>query len=98
MRSVIVRLVRALIVAGLALACAAPALAKSYTAERFDVLVRVQPDGTLDVTETVLFRFDDGTFREVWRDIPTRRTDGVEFISAEMDGQRLPPGTEIGTA
>jgi len=76
---------------------ASPAAAKSYSAERFDSIVRVLQDGTLDVTETVVFRFEDGTFREVFREIPLRRTDGIEVIRAEMQGQRLPFGNEPGT-
>src|SRR3990170_1234256 len=76
---------------------ASPAAAKSYSAERFDSIVRVLPDGTLDVTETVVFRFEDGTFREVFREIPVRRTDGIEVVRAEMEGQPLPRGTESGT-
>jgi hypothetical protein len=76
---------------------AAPAAAKSYSAERFDSVVRVLPDGTLDVTETVVFRFEDGTFREVFREIPRRYTDGIEIVSAAIQGQRLPFGTEQGT-
>jgi hypothetical protein len=78
--------------------CASPAVAKSYSADRFDSTVRVLPDGTLDVTETVVFRFEDGTFREVFREIPARRTDGIEVIRAEMQGEALPFGTESGTA
>ena len=71
-------------------ACARPAVAKSYSADRFDSTVRVLPDGTLDVTETVVFGFEDGTFREVFREIPARRTDGIEVIRAEMQGVPLP--------
>jgi hypothetical protein len=80
------------------LACASPAAAKSYSADRFDSTVRVLPDGTLDVTETVVFRFQDGTFREVFREIPARRTDGIDVIRAGMQGEPLPFGTEPGTA
>jgi Predicted membrane protein (DUF2207) C-terminal domain/Predicted membrane protein (DUF2207) N-terminal domain len=72
--------------------------AKSYSAERFDSVVRVLPDGTLDVTETVVFRFEDGTFREVFREIPLRRTDGIEVVGADIQGRRLPFGNETGTA
>src|SRR5687768_9277925 len=78
-------------------AFARPAAAKSYSADRFDSVVRVLPDGTLDVTETVVFRFTDGTFKEVFREIPVRRTDGIEVIRAEMAGQLMPFGTEMGT-
>jgi hypothetical protein len=75
-----------------------PAAAKSYSADRFDATVRVLPDGTLDVTETVVFRFEDGTFTEVFREIPARRTDGIEIVRAGMEGETLPLGTESGTA
>ena len=78
-------------------ASSAPAAAKSYSADRFDATVRVLPDGTLDVTETVVFRFEDGTFREVFREIPVRRTDGIEIVRAEMQGEPLPFGTDAGT-
>jgi hypothetical protein len=73
------------------------AAAKSYSADRFDATVRVLPGGTLDVTETVVFRFESGTFREVFREIPVRRTDGIEVVRAEMEGEPLPFGTESGT-
>ena len=78
-------------------AFAQPAAAKSYSADRFDSVVRVLPDGSLDVTETVVFRFIDGTFKEVFREVPVRRTDGVEIVRAEIDGQTMPFGNELGT-
>ena len=76
---------------------AAPVAAKEYSADRFDVAIRVLPDGSLDVTETVVFRFEEGTFREVFREIPLRHTDGIEVVRADMQGQTLPFGTEAGT-
>ena len=90
---------RMLIVAvvGCSVLAATPAAAKSYSADRFDSVIRVLPDGTLDVTETVVFRFEDGTFSEVFREIPARRTDGIDVLRAEMGGQRLPFGNERGT-
>src|SRR5688500_11423691 len=75
---------------------AIPAAAKEYRAGRFDARVEIQKGGALRVTETVVFTFVDGTFREVFRTIPTRRTDGVEFVSASMDGVLMPPGTAAG--
>ena len=78
-------------------AFAQPGAAKSYSADRFDSVVRVLPDGSLDVTETVVFRFIDGTFKEVFREVPVRRTDGVEIVRAEIDGQTMPFGNELGT-
>ena len=75
---------------------AVPAAAKSYTAERFDSRIRILPDGAIEVTETIVFRFEDGTFRFVERDLRPRRTDGIEIVSAEMDGRLLPFGDQSG--
>lgn len=93
---------RPLIASGLATALlltllGGSAFAKSYSADRFDAAIKVMPDGSLDVTETVVFRFESGTFTEVFREIPERRTDGIEVIGARMQGERLPFGTEQGT-
>ncbi|HVL66894.1 MAG TPA: DUF2207 domain-containing protein [Vicinamibacterales bacterium] len=75
------------------LCCAAvPAVAKEYRADRFDAQVEVLRGGALRVTETIVFTFSGGTFREVFRTVPTRRTDGLEFVEASMDGRVLPPG------
>ena len=71
---------------------ATPAAAKSYSAERFDASIRILPGGDLEVTETVVFRFEDGSFQRVFREIPTRRTDDIEVIRATMDGRELPFG------
>ena len=72
----------------------APALAhaKDYTAEKFDSRIEVLEGGSLRVTETIVVRFDDGSFTFFFRTVPTRRTDGVDFISASMDGQVFPAG------
>src|SRR5918999_3585804 len=83
---------RAVLVTLLVIAAASPALAKDYRARRFDARIQVLPGGSLRVTETIVFEFTEGTFREVFRTIPTRRTDGVEFVSASMDGQELAQG------
>jgi len=74
-----------------------PAWAKEYRADRFDAAIEVLPGGDLRITETIVFRFIEGTFREVFRTIPTRRTDGVEFVSASLDGAILPQGDGAGT-
>lgn len=76
---------------------AAPAAAKEYYASRFDARIEVLRGGALRVTETLVFHFTDGAFREVFRTVPTRRTDGVEFVSASMDGRILPQGEGPGT-
>lgn len=73
---------------------AAAAEAKEYRAERFDSRVRVNADGSLHVTETVVFRFDSGTFTHVFRQIPARRTDGIDILSARIDGRAVQPEVE----
>ena len=79
------------------LVAAAPLLAKEYTASRFDSRVEVMQGGSLRVTETIVFTFTEGTFKQVFRTIPTRRTDGVEFVSASMDGTLFPQGDGPGS-
>ena len=76
-------------------AAAAPAAAKSYFAERFDSHVRVMPGGALEVTETVVFHFEGGSFDHVYREIPTRRTDGIQIVSASLDGRAFPIGDGV---
>jgi Predicted membrane protein (DUF2207) len=69
--------------------------AKSYSAERFDSHVRVMPGGALEVIETVAFRFESGTFDHVFLEIPARRTDGIEIVSASLDGRAFPIGDGV---
>jgi predicted membrane protein DUF2207 len=64
----------------------------AYLARRFDVQVKALPGGSLDVTEAITFEFRSGTFRNVWREIPESRTDGVEIVEARMDGGILTRG------
>lgn len=81
------------------LAAAVPAAAEGpgkYAARRFDVAVTVLENGSLDVTETVEFEFQTGTFKKVWRVIPAQRTDGIEIVHARMDGTPFPRGKGIG--
>jgi hypothetical protein len=72
------------------------AAAKSYSAERFDSQVKVLRDGTLEVVETVVFRFEGGPFTYVFRDLRTQRTDGIEILHASMDGEQLSVGRGTG--
>ena len=44
---------------------------RSYFIESFDVRLRVEESGTLDVLETIRFRFD-GSFEGIYRDLPIR--------------------------
>ncbi|MEW6180480.1 MAG: CPBP family glutamic-type intramembrane protease [Chloroflexota bacterium] len=73
-----------------------PAAAKSYSAERFDVEIQVQPNGDLLVTETVVFHFEGGPFTFAFREVSKNELDRLEFISAGMDGIALPPGNQPG--
>jgi hypothetical protein len=87
-------------VVAVALACllwAGPALAaKDYDAERFDVLLEVQPGGALVVTETVRFRFEGGPFTYVFRDLAYTNLDAIDRLQAGIDGALLPQGTGSG--
>jgi hypothetical protein len=69
---------------------------KSYRADRFDVAVQVQNDGSLRVTETVVFSFTGEPFTYVFREIPTSRTDGITILTASVDGRSYPRGTNAG--
>ena len=90
---------RTLFLALLLLLCALPlsvGAAKSYTAERFDVEWNLTENGTLEVTETVVFRFAGGPFTYVYRELPQDYSDGIEGIAASLDGQLLPAGSQAG--
>lgn len=69
---------------------------KSYSADRFDVDLAVQPDGSLVVTETVDFRFEGGPFTFVFRDLAFNEIDGIDRLQASLDGEVLPQGTGPG--
>ena len=88
-------LLRVSMVALLIVVAAGTLDAKSYTAERFDSAIRVLPGGDIEVDETLVLRFVDGTFTEVFRELPTRHTDGIEVISARMDERDLPFGNGV---
>ncbi len=88
-------LLRVSMVALLIVVAAGTLDAKSYTAERFDSAIRVLPGGDIEVDETLVLRFVDGTFTEVFRELPTRHTDGIEVISARLDERDLPFGNGV---
>ncbi len=69
---------------------------KSYSADRFDVAVVVQSDGSLLVTETVVFDFVGGPFTYVFRELPTDHTDGIMNIVGSVDGRTLSQGDQPG--
>ena len=95
----------------LLLLAATAANAKQYSARRYDVAIRVLERGTLEVTETVVFQFEDGTFSFVTRDPVTAhrwgrgpvgidgRPGGVGEIRRARLGRRaaLVPGRILGS-
>ena len=83
------------LIAVLALSVVPEAAAKTYAAERFDSRIRILPNGSIEVVETVVFRFE-GEFKYVYRELSRRRTDDIEVVSAGMDGRTLPFGNESG--
>jgi uncharacterized protein (TIGR04222 family) len=81
----------------LSLFLATPASAeKSYYAERFDVQIDLQEDGSAIVTETIEFRFSGDPFTFAFREVSAAETDGVTFLDASMDGVPMPLGTQAG--
>jgi hypothetical protein len=74
----------------------AAAQEKSYSADRFDIDVVVQEDGSLLVTESVTFDFVGGPFSFVFRELPTDLTDGITGIEASVDGRSLSRGDQPG--
>ncbi len=83
----------ATLLAAVALSAAA---AKRYHAERFDVRIQVEPGGAILVTETIRFAFGPEPFTYVFRELPTRRTDGLTVIEASMDGVQMERGNDTG--
>lgn len=67
---------------------------KEYVGELFDVDIQVGSDGSMQVTETITFRFMGGPFTYVYRTLEKTRTDGITFTSAELDGRSLPVNGE----
>src|SRR6476646_1463575 len=72
---------------------ATPAMADGrYSADRYDSRIEVLDGGTMRVTETIALRFETGTFTQFFRAIPVRMTDGIEIVSASMDGRSMAEG------
>lgn len=69
---------------------------KHYSADRFDVEVTVLPDGSARVAETVTLNFQGGPFTYAFREIPTRRADGITDFALTEDGRAYPPGAGEG--
>ena len=90
----------AILVTLAAVVCAAavvPALAaKPYRAERYHTRVVVEPAGSIVVTETIRFIFGPDEFTYVYRELPSRRTDGLTIVEATMDGLPMERGKAAG--
>ena len=86
-----------MVLAGLWLPATAQA-AKTYHAERYDVQLVLGPDGTLDVTETIVFVFEGGPFTYVFRELAYMELDSIDQVQAALDGQALSPGAGPGQA
>ena len=79
------------------LAAALPAIAaKPYRAEHFHSRVVVEPGGAILVTETIRFVFGSEPFTYVYRELLSRRTDGLTVIEASMDGVPMERGKGAG--
>jgi len=91
----IIRALIASLIAVVTLSIVPEAAARTYAAERFDSRIRILPNGSIEVVETVVFRFE-GEFKYVYRELSRRRTDDIEVVSAEMDGRPFPFGRESG--
>ena len=71
-------------------------VAKSYSADKFNVSATIASGGTMDVTENVTFNFTGGPFTFVKRQLPTDNTDDVSIVSAGMDEQTMSQGSSPG--
>lgn len=69
---------------------------KSYSAEQFNVEMRVEEGGSVLVTETAVFNFVGGPFTFVFRELPTDHTDGLSVLEASVDGVVYPVGENAG--
>jgi hypothetical protein len=65
---------------------------KRYTAERFDVSAGLLRTGDLRVIETIVFRFEQGTFALMWHEIPRQHVDGIAVNDVRLDGDPLGDG------
>lgn len=69
---------------------------KTYSAEKFDVAIAIQEDGSILVTETVTFLFVGEPFTFVFRDLEGDLSDGIVNLEARVDGDLLREGTDPG--
>jgi hypothetical protein len=77
-----------------AVGAAAPLGARASTpnvsASRYDVVIDVQPDGSLDIVERITLTVGAKPITWFERNVPDGRTDGLSEIVALMDGRNVP--------
>ena len=78
------------VLAALVALVATPVFADNrYSADRYDSRIEFVDGGAIRVIETIAIRFEQGTFTQFYRAIPVRRTDGINIVSARMDGEPM---------
>src|SRR5438094_9094739 len=79
----------ALLALPIAVVMAAPQTAlaqtKSFHMDRYDADIAVNQDGSLDVTETLVYVYDAGSFHRGSRNIPLNRTEGISSVQVDED-------------
>lgn len=92
------RVAAAVALIGLALCLDRPASAAKQAAyNQFDVLLDVQPNGDLLVTETQVVAFSGGSFANGHRNIPLTRTEGIDHVTvAEQTDAGVVPFRQVG--
>ncbi|MEO8288875.1 MAG: DUF2207 domain-containing protein [Chloroflexota bacterium] len=74
---------------GLASPGRAYAQTKSYHMDRYDSEITVNPDGSLDIRETLVFNFTSGSFRRGLREFDTDKLDNITGIKVAEDRNGL---------
>jgi len=84
----------ALFVVGVAVMAPAPLPARAaepnVVASRYDVIIDLRPDGSLDVVERIALRAGATPITWFERRVPDRHTDGLTNVVALMDGREQP--------
>ena len=90
--------IRAFSAACAVIAASACGPAASWSVQRVEVALRVQPAGSIDVRETMSVRFNGPDSSRFERKIALERADSLAFVSASIDGARIEPGSHGNTA
>ncbi|MEM8863573.1 MAG: DUF2207 domain-containing protein [Chloroflexota bacterium] len=69
---------------------------QSFQADQFESVVTVKDNGAIQVTEMINFRFEEGSFTFVFREIPTANSNGISILEASVDEVVYPIGNEAG--